>query len=144
MSVGVNVLIALVRQAAGLLGEDFDVELVEAHHHFKKDAPSGTALALAEAAAEALGRDLSRVGVYGREGQVGERTREEIGVMTLRAGDLVGEHTVMFGGVGERIELIHRAHSRDNFARGAMRAARWVMDRPAGIYSMADVLGLSG
>ncbi len=144
MSVGVNVLIALVRQAAGLLGEDFDVELVEAHHHFKKDAPSGTALALAEAAAEALGRDLSRVGVYGREGQVGERTREEIGVMTLRAGDLVGEHTVMFGGVGERIELIHRAHSRDNFARGAMRAARWVMDRPVGIYSMADVLGLSG
>ena len=142
MSVGVNVLIALVRQAAGLLGEDFDVELVEAHHHFKKDAPSGTALALAEAAAEALGRDLSRVGVYGREGQVGERTREEIGVMTLRAGDLVGEHTVMFGGVGERIELIHRAHSRDNFARGAMRAARWVIDRPAGIYSMADVLAL--
>jgi 4-hydroxy-tetrahydrodipicolinate reductase len=144
MSVGVNVLIALVRQAAGLLGGDFDVELVEAHHHFKKDAPSGTALALAEAAAEALGRDLSRVGVYGREGQVGERTHEEIGVMTLRAGDLVGEHTVMFGGVGERIELIHRAHSRDNFARGAIRAARWVMDRPAGIYSMADVLGLSG
>ena len=143
MSVGVNVLIALVRQAAGLLGEDFDVELVEAHHHFKKDAPSGTALALAEDAAAALGRDLSRVGVYGREGQVGERTHEEIGIMTLRAGDLVGEHTVMFGGVGERIELIHRAHSRDNFARGAIRAARWVVDRPAGIYSMADVLGLS-
>ena len=100
--------------------------------------------AAAEAAAEARGRDLSRVGGYGREGQVGERTREEIGVMTLRAGDLVGEHTGMFGGVGERSELIHRAHSRDNFARGAMRAARWVMDRPAGIYSMADVLGLSG
>ncbi|MEE8109402.1 MAG: 4-hydroxy-tetrahydrodipicolinate reductase [bacterium] len=142
MSVGVNVTIKLVKEAARLLGEDFDVELVEAHHHFKKDAPSGTALALAAAAAESLGRDLSKVGVYGREGQVGERTHEEIGVMSLRAGDLVGEHWVMFGGVGERIEIVHRAHSRDNFARGALRAARWVMDRPPGIYSMADVLGL--
>ncbi|MFQ5692174.1 MAG: 4-hydroxy-tetrahydrodipicolinate reductase [Nitrospinota bacterium] len=143
MSVGVNVAIRLVREAARLLGEDFDVELVEAHHHFKKDAPSGTALALAEAAAEALGRDLSEVGIYGRHGQVGERTHEEIGVMALRAGDLVGEHWVLFGGVGERIEIVHRAHSRDNFAQGALRAARWVIDRPPGIYSMADVLGLN-
>ncbi|MFQ5913185.1 MAG: 4-hydroxy-tetrahydrodipicolinate reductase [Nitrospinota bacterium] len=143
MSVGVSVMIRLVREAARLLGEDFDVEMVEAHHHFKKDAPSGTALALGEAAAKALGRDLSKVGVYGREGQVGERRREEIGVMSLRAGDLVGEHWVLFGGVGERLEIVHRAHSRDNFARGALRAARWVKDRPAGIYSMADVLGLN-
>jgi 4-hydroxy-tetrahydrodipicolinate reductase len=142
MSVGVNVALKLVKEAARLLGDDFDVELVEAHHHFKKDAPSGTALALAEAAAEGLGRDLSKVGVYGREGQVGERTKDEIGVMTLRAGDIVGEHWVMFGGIGERIEIIHRAQSRDNFARGAVRAARWIIDRPAGIYSMADVLGL--
>ncbi|MBI2880116.1 MAG: 4-hydroxy-tetrahydrodipicolinate reductase [Candidatus Tectomicrobia bacterium] len=142
MSVGVNVVIRLVKEAARLLGEDFDVELVEAHHHFKKDAPSGTALALAAAAARALGRDLSKVGVYGREGQVGERPREEIGVMSLRAGDIVGEHWVLFGGVGERVEIIHRAHSRDNFARGALRAARWVIRQPAGVYSMADVLGL--
>ena len=143
MSVGVNVTIELVKIAARLLGEEFDVELVEAHHHFKKDAPSGTALALAEAAASALGRVLADVGVYGRHGQVGERTQPEIGVMTLRAGDLVGEHTVMFGGIGERVEIVHRAHSRDNFARGALRAARWVLNKPAGIYSMADVLGLT-
>lgn len=143
MSVGVNVAIELVKVAAQLLGEDFDVELVEAHHHFKKDAPSGTALALADAASAALGRELNEVGVYGRHGQVGERAKSEIGVMTLRAGDLVGEHTVMFGGIGERVEIIHRAHSRDNFARGALRAARWVLDKPAGIYSMADVLGLT-
>lgn len=143
MSVGVNVAIKLVGEAARLLGEEFDVEILEAHHHFKKDAPSGTALALASAAAQTLGRDLSKVGVYGREGQVGERTHEEIGVMSLRAGDLVGEHWVVFGGVGERLEIVHRAHSRDNFARGALRAARWVKDRPPGIYSMADVLGLS-
>ncbi|MFQ5693774.1 MAG: 4-hydroxy-tetrahydrodipicolinate reductase, partial [Nitrospinota bacterium] len=143
MSVGVNVVIKLVREASRLLGEDFDVEVLEAHHHFKKDAPSGTALALAQTAADALGRDLSRVAVYGREGQIGDRSREEIGIMSLRAGDLVGEHWVLFGGVGERVEILHRAHSRDNFARGALRAARWVLDRPPGIFSMADVLGLS-
>jgi len=142
MSVGVNVLFKVLREVARTLGDDYDVEIVEAHHHFKKDAPSGTALRMAQVVAEALGRDLEQVGIYGRKGIVGERPQAQIGVHTVRAGDIVGEHTVLFGGMGERIEIGHRAHSRDNFAQGALRAARFVAQAPKGLYDMADVLGL--
>jgi len=142
MSMGVNVLFKIVADVARMLGDGFDIEIVEAHHRFKKDAPSGTALKLAQVAAEALGRNLDQVGVYGRHGLIGERTQQEIGIQTVRAGDIVGEHTVTFGGMGERIELIHRAHSRDNFARGALRAAQWVVGRPPGLYDMQNVLGI--
>ena len=142
MSVGVNVLAKLVRSAAQALGDDFDIEIIEAHHRFKKDAPSGTALKLARAAAEGVGRDLSEVGVYGRQGMVGERSRKEIGIHAIRAGDIVGEHTVLFGALGERIELKHSAQSRDTFVRGALRAARFVAGKAPGLYSMEDVLGL--
>ncbi len=142
MSVGVNVLYGIVAEAARMLGDAYDVEITEAHHHFKKDAPSGTAERIAQVIARALGRDLKQVGVYGRQGLVGERPAKEIAVHAIRAGDIVGEHTVLFGGMGERIEVTHRAHSRDNFAHGALRAARWVVGKPAGLYDMADVLGL--
>ena len=142
MSVGVSVLAKLVRTAAATLGPDYDVEVVEAHHRFKKDAPSGTALQLARAAAEALGRDLDHVALHGRSGRPGERTASEIGIHAVRAGDIVGEHTVLFGALGEHIELRHSAHSRDTFARGALRAARFVARKPPGLYTMADVLGL--
>jgi 4-hydroxy-tetrahydrodipicolinate reductase len=143
MSVGVNVLFALVRQAAAILGDAYDVEIVEMHHKRKKDAPSGTAEKLAEIAALALARDPAKDLVYERHGMVGERTPREIGVQTLRGGDVVGEHTVYFAGEGERLELTHRATSREQFARGAVRAARWIAGRPPGLYDMADVLGLS-
>jgi 4-hydroxy-tetrahydrodipicolinate reductase len=142
MSVGVNVLFKILADVAGILGGDYDVEILEAHHHLKKDAPSGTALKMAQIIAESLGRDLDKVGVYDRKGLIGERTKEEIGIQTIRAGDIVGEHTVIFGGMGERLEFIHRAHSRDNFARGAIRAALWVVDQRKGFYDMQDVLGL--
>ncbi|MFQ5881130.1 MAG: 4-hydroxy-tetrahydrodipicolinate reductase [Candidatus Methylomirabilales bacterium] len=142
MSVGVNVLLRVLKEVARYLGDDYDVEIVEAHHHFKKDAPSGTALKMAQVVAEAFGWDLEGVGIYGRRGLVGERPKQQIGLHTVRAGDIVGEHTVLFGGMGERIEIIHRAHSRDNFARGALRAARFVVQAPKGLYDMADVLGL--
>ena len=142
MSVGMNVMFRVVQEVARVLGSEYDVEIVEAHHHLKKDSPSGTAVKLGELIAGALGRDFSRVGVYGRKGIVGERTKEEIGMQVIRAGDLVGEHTVLFGGIGERLEIIHRAHSRDNFARGAVRAALWVVRQPNGLYDMQDVLGL--
>ena len=142
MSVGVNCLFKVLADVAGILGDEFDVEIVEAHHHMKKDAPSGTALKMAQIIAESLGRDLDKVGVYSRKGLIGERTKQEIGIQTLRAGDIVGEHTVIFGGMGERLEFIHRAHSRDNLARGAIRAALWVVGRSNGIYDMQDVLGL--
>ncbi len=142
MSLGVNVLFKVVADVARLLGDDFDLEIVEAHHRFKKDAPSGTALKLARVAAEALGRDLDEVGVFARHGITGERKSREIGIQTVRAGDIVGEHTVIFSSLGERIELIHRAHSRDNFARGAIRAAMWVVGKPAGLYDMRHVLGI--
>ena len=142
MSVGVNLLFKIVGDVARILGEGFDIEIVEAHHRMKKDAPSGTALRLAQVLAEAVGRDLGTCGVYGREGLVGERTANEIAVLAVRAGDIVGDHTVMFGGIGERIEITHRAHSRDTFARGAARAAAWVADQTPGVYDMQDVLGL--
>jgi 4-hydroxy-tetrahydrodipicolinate reductase len=143
MAVGVNVLFKLVEKAAGILGDAYDVEIVEAHHRMKKDAPSGTALKLGEMAATALGRDLAEVGVYERNGIIGERTNTEIGIQTIRAGDIVGEHTVYFAGAGERIEITHRAHSRDNFAGGAATAAVWVAGKTNGLYTMFDVLGLT-
>ena len=142
MSLGVNVLFGLLAQAARALGDDYDVEIVELHHRQKKDAPSGTALAMASVVAEALERDLSKVARYGREGQVGARTAEEIGVLAVRGGDIVGEHTAYFCGLGERLEITHRASSRETFARGAVRAAAWLRDRDPGLYDMQDVLGL--
>ncbi len=142
MSVGVNVTYQALALVAKALGDDYDVEITEIHHRLKKDAPSGTALKMAEVVADALGRDLAKVAVYGREGLTGERTQKEIGVMSLRSGDVVGEHTVSFGTLGERIEITHRAHSRDTFARGALRAARWLATRDPGLYSMQNVLGL--
>ena len=142
MSVGVNVLLKALADVARILGDEYDVEIVEAHHQKKKDAPSGTAMKMAEVIAASLGRDLDQVGVYSRKGMIGERTKAEIGIQTIRAGDIVGDHTVMFAGMGERLEFIHRAHSRDNFARGAIRAALWVVGRKNGIYDMQDVLGL--
>ena len=142
MAVGVNVLFKLAAKVAAILGNDYDMEIVEAHHRMKKDAPSGTAMKLGEMMAEAVGRDLERDGVFARHGIIGERTDNEIGLQTIRAGDIVGEHTVYFAGAGERLELTHRAHSRDNFARGAALAAAWVTKQPNGLYNMFDVLGL--
>jgi len=141
-SVGVNVLFRIAGEVARILGSGYDVEIVEAHHRFKKDAPSGTAKRLARAVAEGLGRDWERVAVYGREGMVGERKPEEIGIHAVRAGDIVGEHVVIFGGMGERVELVHRASSREAFARGALRAMRFVVGAKPGLYDMGDVLGL--
>ncbi len=143
MAVGVNVLFKLVEKAASILGDAYDVEIVEAHHRMKKDAPSGTALKLGQMAAGALGRDLATVGVMERNGIIGERTEKEIGIQTIRGGDIVGEHTVYFAGAGERLEITHRATSRDNFARGAAVAAAWVVDKPKGMHTMFDVLGLA-
>jgi len=142
MSVGVNIMFKVIASVADILGDEYDVEIVEAHHRLKKDAPSGTAMRMAQILAESLGRDIEKSGVYTRKGLIGERTRDEIGIQTLRAGDIVGEHTVMFGGIGERLEFIHRAHNRDNFARGAIRAAKWIVHQQNGLYDMQDVLGL--
>jgi 4-hydroxy-tetrahydrodipicolinate reductase len=142
-SVGVTVALRALALMAKALGDDYDVEITETHHRFKKDAPSGTALNLAEVVARALGRDLAQVAVYGRQGLTGERPGKEIGIMSLRSGDVVGEHTVSFGTLGERLELTHRAHNRDTFARGAVRAAAWLTGRGPGLYSMQDVLGLA-
>jgi 4-hydroxy-tetrahydrodipicolinate reductase len=143
MSVATNVAFKLLAMMAKALGDEYDIEITEIHHRFKKDAPSGTALRMAEVVAEALGRDLDQVAVYGRQGLPGERTRPEIGILSLRSGDVVGEYTVSFGTLGERLELVHRAHNRDTYARGALRAARFVAARTPGLYSMADVLGLA-
>jgi len=142
MSVGMNVMFRIVQKVAQVLGSEYDIEIFEAHHRLKKDSPSGTAMKLGELIASSIGRDFSKVGVYGRKGMVGERTKEEIGMQVIRAGDIVGDHTVLFGGIGERLEIIHRAHSRDNFARGAVRAALWLVNQPNGLYDMQDVLGL--
>jgi 4-hydroxy-tetrahydrodipicolinate reductase len=141
-SVGVNVCLQLLRTAAQALGADYDVEIVEAHHRHKVDAPSGTALRMGEAVAAALGRKLEDCAVYGREGQTGARDGKTIGFATVRGGDVVGDHTVMFLGEGERVEITHKASSRGNFARGALRAAAWLAGRPPGLYDMQDVLGL--
>jgi 4-hydroxy-tetrahydrodipicolinate reductase len=142
MSMGVNLLFKLAESVSLALGDDYDVEIVEAHHRMKKDAPSGTANKLAEIIAQALKRDLGTAGVYGRHGIVGERKKEEIGVSAVRAGDILGEHTVMFVTNGERIELTHRLHSRDALAKGAVQAAVWLASQPNGLYDMQDVLGL--
>lgn len=143
MSVGVNVAFKLIEMAAGVLGDDVDIEIIEAHHRHKIDAPSGTAVRMGEIVADVLGRDLAECAVYGREGITGPRDGKTIGFETIRAGDIVGEHTVMFAGPGERIEITHRAASRMNFAAGAMRAVKWVSQRSSGLYDMQDVLGLS-
>ncbi len=142
MSLGINLLTKIVADIASALGDDYDVEVIEAHHKMKKDAPSGTALMLAKAAADALGRDLDKDGVFSRHGIIGERAKKEIGIQTIRGGDVVGEHTVMFLGMGERIEVAHRVSNRDTFARGALKAALWLSGKPAGLYNMQDVLGL--
>jgi 4-hydroxy-tetrahydrodipicolinate reductase len=142
MSVGVNLAFRVLSLMATALGDDYDVEITEIHHRMKKDAPSGTAAKMAEVIAHALGRRIEDAGVYGRHGMVGERTTKEIGVHALRGGDVVGEHTVVFSTAGERLELTHRAHSRDTFAHGALRAARFVAAARPGLYSMQDVLGL--
>jgi 4-hydroxy-tetrahydrodipicolinate reductase len=142
LSVGMNVMFKIVQEIAQVLGPEYDIEIFEAHHRLKKDSPSGTAVKLGELIAKAIGRDFGKVGVYGRQGMVGERTKEEIGMQVVRAGDIVGDHTVLFGGIGERLEVVHRAQSRDNFARGAVRAALWVINQPNGLYDMQDVLGL--
>lgn len=143
-SVGVNVAFRLLDVAARALGKGYDVEIVEAHHRHKVDAPSGTALRMGEAVARALGRDLRKSAVYGREGVTGERKDETIGFATVRGGDIVGDHSVMFIGTGERLEISHRASSRANFANGALRAARFAASRKNGLFDMADVLGLKG
>ncbi|PLX88790.1 MAG: 4-hydroxy-tetrahydrodipicolinate reductase [Desulfuromonas sp.] len=142
MSVGVNACFKLLKEAAKILGDDFDVEVVELHHNKKKDSPSGTAVRMGEVVAETLGRDYNQVANYHREGMCGERTKQEIGMQTVRGGDIVGEHTVYFIGMGERIEISHRAMSRDMFARGAARACQWIADKGPGLYDMQDVLNL--
>jgi 4-hydroxy-tetrahydrodipicolinate reductase len=140
MSIGVNVLIGLVREAAARLGPGYDIEVIEAHHRHKVDAPSGTALALGEAAAAGRGLKLPEAGVFTRHGHTGERGAGQIGFATIRGGDIVGDHTVLFAGTGERIELTHRSASRANYAEGSLRAARFVATQPPGLYGMADVL----
>ena len=142
MSVGVNVMFKIAGEMARVLGKDYDMEILEVHHRFKKDAPSGTAMRLAQILASSTNRDLDEVAIYHRKGMIGERTSKEIGIQTWRAGDITGEHTILFGGIGERLELINRAHNRDNFARGAVKAAAWIVHQPPGLYDMQDVLGL--
>jgi len=144
MSVGVNLLFSLVGRVAAILGGEYDPEIVEIHHRLKKDSPSGTALQLARILARAREWDLDEVGIYGRKGMVGPRATEELGIHAVRTGDVVGDHTVIFGGPGERVELIHRAHSRETFAHGAVKAALFVAAAQPGFYDMQDVLGLKG
>lgn len=142
MSVGVNLCLKLLQTAAKTLGDEYDVEIIEAHHKHKVDAPSGTALRMGEVVAESLGRNLKDCAVYGREGQTGERDKKTIGFETIRAGDIVGDHTVMFAATGERVEITHKASSRMTFAQGAMRAASWLSSKSTGLYDMQDVLDL--
>ncbi len=142
MSVGVNLCLKLLDMAARVLGDSVDIEIMEAHHRHKIDAPSGTALRMGEVVANALGRDLKECAVYGREGVTGERDRQTIGFATVRAGDVVGDHTVLFADVGERVEITHKASSRMTFAKGAVRAAAWLGDKTVGLFDMQDVLGL--
>jgi 4-hydroxy-tetrahydrodipicolinate reductase len=142
MSVGVNLVFKLLETASRVLSQGYDIEIIEAHHRHKVDAPSGTALGMGEVIAKTLGRDLEKCAVYGREGVIGERDPSTIGFATVRGGDIVGDHTVMFAGTGERIEITHKASSRATFALGALRAARFLQEHPAGMYDMQDVLGL--
>lgn len=143
MSVGVNLCFKLLELAARVIGEEADIEIIEAHHRHKKDAPSGTALRMGEVVASTLGRDLKDCAVYGREGQIGERDGKTIGFATIRAGDIVGDHTVMFATPGERVEITHKSSSRRPYAIGSLRAAQWLQAKPTGLFSMQDVLGLS-
>jgi 4-hydroxy-tetrahydrodipicolinate reductase len=142
-SVGVNLVFKLLEKAAKVMGDYCDVEIVEAHHRHKVDAPSGTAIGMGEAIAGAMGNQLNDVAVYAREGITGERSKDEIGFATIRAGDIIGEHTAMFADIGERVEITHKATDRMTFANGAIKAAVWLGDRPAGLYTMTDVLGLN-
>ena len=142
MSVGVNVMFSLAGQMAQMLGKDFDIEIIETHHRFKKDSPSGTALKLAENICEATGRKLDKDIIYGRHGITGERPGNQIGMHAIRSGDVIGDHTVVFGSLGERIEITHKAHTRDTFVRGAIRAAKFIAHKPPGMYSMSDVLSI--
>ncbi|MDX8379815.1 MAG: 4-hydroxy-tetrahydrodipicolinate reductase [Gallionella sp.] len=142
MSVGINLLFKLLKTATRVLSEGYDIEIIEAHHRHKVDAPSGTALGLGEVVARTLGRDLAECAVYGREGVTGERDPSTIGFATVRGGDIVGDHTVLFAGIGERIEITHKASSRATFSLGALRASRFLVANPAGMYDMQDVLGL--
>jgi 4-hydroxy-tetrahydrodipicolinate reductase len=143
MSVGVNLALKLLEMTAKVMGDYTDIEVIEAHHRHKVDAPSGTALRMGEVIAKTLGRDLKDCAIYGREGNTGERDRKTIGFSTIRAGDIVGDHTVMFADEGERVEITHKATSRMTFANGAIRASVWLNDKPNGLYDMQDVLGLS-
>jgi 4-hydroxy-tetrahydrodipicolinate reductase len=143
MSEGVNLCLKLLDTAARVLGDTVDIEVIEAHHRYKADAPSGTALRMGEVIARALHRDLSKCAIYGRHGRTGERDRKAIGFETIRAGDIVGEHTVIFAGLGERVEISHKASSRLTFANGALRAARWIINQRRGLFDMQDVLGLT-
>jgi 4-hydroxy-tetrahydrodipicolinate reductase len=143
MSVGVNLSLKLLEMTAKVMGDYTDIEVIEAHHRHKVDAPSGTALRMGEVIADTLGRNLKDCAIYGREGNTGERDRKTIGFSTIRAGDIVGEHTVMFADDGERVEITHKATSRMTFANGAVRAAVWLADKDSGLYDMQDVLGLS-
>jgi 4-hydroxy-tetrahydrodipicolinate reductase len=142
MSIGVNLCFKILAEIAKTIGNDYDMEIVEAHHRLKKDAPSGTALKMAQVIAKAVDRNLDEVGVFARKGMIGERAKKEIGIQAVRGGDIVGDHTVMFAGTGERLELTHRATSRDTFAAGAVRAAKWIVGKKPGLYDMQDVLGL--
>ncbi len=142
MSVGVNVTMKLLELAAKSFSHGYDIEIIEAHHRHKVDAPSGTALKMGEVIADALGRDLKEVGVFAREGVTGERDPSSIGFATIRGGDIVGDHTVLFAGIGERIEITHKSSSRVTYAHGSLRAARFLQDRETGLYDMQDVLGL--
>ncbi len=142
MSVGVNLLMKLAELAAQVLQDGYDIEIIEAHHRHKVDAPSGTALGLGQAVARAINRDLASCAVYGREGVTGERDPKTIGFATVRGGDIVGDHTLLFAGIGERVELTHKASSRATFAQGALRAAKWLQGRAPGLYDMRDVLNL--
>lgn len=141
-SVGVTLSLQLLHTAASILGDDYDVEIIEAHHRNKVDAPSGTAISMGESVADALNRDLKEVAVYGREGHTGVRDTKTIGFETIRGGDIIGDHTVLFAGQGERLEITHKASNRMTFARGAIRAAQWVASQKPGLYDMADVIGL--
>ena len=143
MSVGVNLLLHLVQTAAKVMGQSADIEIIEAHHRYKKDAPSGTAMAIGASIAKALDRDLAKVAVYGREGITGEREQQTIGFATVRGGDIIGDHTALFADLGERLEITHKASSRNTFAQGALRAAVWLQNKQAGLYSMQQVLGLA-
>lgn len=142
MSIGINLMFTLIQTVARTLQDQYDIEIIESHHRLKKDAPSGTALKMAQLLATTLRRDLKTVAVHQRKGLIGARTREEIGIQVIRAGDIVGEHTVLFAGGGECLEITHRAYSRDTFAAGAVRAAQWVAGKKPGLYDMLDVLGL--